>query len=322
MLAALGLPSATAAQESVEYYGLDAVGSVRVVFDASGNILGRMDYGPFGQELSNGAGLPSRAYAGLFRDGEAGLDHAEARSYQSRTGRFSTIDPVAGGIFEPQQWNRYSYTQNSPLNRIDPDGLCSRWISFGGTNSSGQSGFWTAECSTSTNPYDIYRGDGTLVSTGSSLGTISKDLAAAEGAYTALVQTAQNQLGQQSAASVSTSTEITLPNGKKVRPGESDDPFVRLAEGVFDRTKALQKPMTYVEFFALSAAGGATGSTPVWDFLFERAGQGLLNGRVTGDLIRIGYGWQGTWDTGVPVFRIALGSERLAVHIHWTLWVR
>ena len=36
--------------ESIEYYGLDAIGSVRVVFDSSGTILGRMDYGPFGPE--------------------------------------------------------------------------------------------------------------------------------------------------------------------------------------------------------------------------------------------------------------------------------
>lgn len=40
--------------ETVEYYALDAVGSVRVVFDASGNILGRMDYigsVPMGAEI-------------------------------------------------------------------------------------------------------------------------------------------------------------------------------------------------------------------------------------------------------------------------------
>lgn len=96
------LPSAVRAQtETVEYYALDAVGSVRVVFDASGNIKGRMDYTPFGQELFGGTNMPDRRYAGLFRDGEAGLDHANARSYQSRTGRFSTIDPIYSGLFEP-----------------------------------------------------------------------------------------------------------------------------------------------------------------------------------------------------------------------------
>lgn len=108
--------------ETVEYYGLDALGSVRVVFDAAGNVTGRMDYGPFGESLATGSGMPSRAYAGLFRDGEAGLDHAEARSYQLRTGRFSTVDAVYAGIFEPQRWNRYAYALNSPFVRIDPTG--------------------------------------------------------------------------------------------------------------------------------------------------------------------------------------------------------
>ncbi len=116
-------PPAQAQSEQVEYYALDALGSVRVVFDANGTILGRMDYGPFGEELSGATGLPDRRFAGLFRDGEAGLDAAGARSYQVRTGRFSSVDPVYAGIFEPQRWNRYSYALNSPVSLSDSSGL-------------------------------------------------------------------------------------------------------------------------------------------------------------------------------------------------------
>lgn len=114
---------ASAQTETVEYYALDAIGSVRVVFDASGNVVGRMDYDPFGAPLSTAAGLPSRAYAGLFRDGEAGLDHAQARSYQSRTGRFNIVDSIYAGLFDPQQWNRYTYARNAPLTFTDENGL-------------------------------------------------------------------------------------------------------------------------------------------------------------------------------------------------------
>jgi RHS repeat-associated protein len=85
--------------EVVEYYALDAVGSVRVVFDASGTILGRMEYTPFGGEFLSGQALPSQRFAGLFRDGEAGLDYAQARSYQVRTGRFNA--PAAGAEARP-----------------------------------------------------------------------------------------------------------------------------------------------------------------------------------------------------------------------------
>jgi RHS repeat-associated protein len=109
--------------ETTEYYGLDAIGSVRIVFDSSGTVLARLDYEPFGREVSSSANAPAWKFAGLFRDGEAGLDHAGARSYQSRTGRFSTVDPVYAGLFEPQKWNRYAYALNSPLKYVDPTGL-------------------------------------------------------------------------------------------------------------------------------------------------------------------------------------------------------
>jgi RHS repeat-associated protein len=116
------LPAPAAAQDVVEYYGLDAVGSVRVVFDANGTVVGRMDYGPFGEQISAST-TGHKSFAGLFRDGEAGLDYAEARMYQPRTGRFNAPDPVYAGLFNPQGWNRYSYALNSPLNFVDPTGL-------------------------------------------------------------------------------------------------------------------------------------------------------------------------------------------------------
>jgi RHS repeat-associated protein len=121
-LAGLFTPQPAGAQESVEYYGTDAIGSVRIVFDANGNILGRMDYGPFGEQLSAST-VGHKSYAGLFRDGEAGLDYAEARSYQVRTGRFSAPDPVYDALFNPQAWNRYNYALNSPASVTDATGL-------------------------------------------------------------------------------------------------------------------------------------------------------------------------------------------------------
>jgi RHS repeat-associated protein len=137
---ALWVPTAAHAQsETIEYYGLDALGSVRVVFDANGNILGRMDYGPFGQELMPSTGKQQGIYAGLFADEEGGLDHADARSYQVRTGRFSTVDPMYGDSSDPQGWNRYTYALNNPIRFTDPDGLlptdCKTTSSEGKTDS-------------------------------------------------------------------------------------------------------------------------------------------------------------------------------------------
>jgi RHS repeat-associated protein len=118
-------PTTTFAQtETVEYYGLDAIGSVRVIFTPAGALIGRIDFGPFGEELSGAPATPKERLAGLYRDGEAGLDYAKARAYQIRTGRFGTVDPVMSALFEPQLWNRYAYALNDPIRFSDPWGLC------------------------------------------------------------------------------------------------------------------------------------------------------------------------------------------------------
>ena len=108
------LPASAAAQDVTEYYGVDALGSVRVVFDSAGNLINRMDYGPFGEQLA-GSTFGRRVYAQLFRDGESGLDYAEARMHQSRTGRLTTPDPVFNALSNPQKWNRYSYAINGDV---------------------------------------------------------------------------------------------------------------------------------------------------------------------------------------------------------------
>src|SRR6266852_3277082 len=53
------------------------------------------------------------------------------RRYQSYWNRFSQPDPYDGSydLTDPQSFNRYAYTQNDPVNLIDPTGL-----SFCGVN--------------------------------------------------------------------------------------------------------------------------------------------------------------------------------------------
>lgn len=108
--------------ETVEYYGNDALGSVRVVFAPNGSVIGRADYMPFGETIA-GANLPAEQFTGQARDAEAGLDYFGARYYQPRSGRFGTLDPsIAGAVINPQRWNRYAYALNNPLRFIDPTG--------------------------------------------------------------------------------------------------------------------------------------------------------------------------------------------------------
>jgi len=65
-------------------------------------------------------------FSGKERDTETGLDYFGARYYASNMGRFTSSDPKmisSQRLYDPQQWNRYSYTRNNPLIYIDPDGM-------------------------------------------------------------------------------------------------------------------------------------------------------------------------------------------------------
>lgn len=62
---------------------------------------------------------------GKERDPESGLDNFGKRYFGSSLGRFMTPDPLlnSGQPWDPQTWNRYSYTLNNPLRYTDPLGL-------------------------------------------------------------------------------------------------------------------------------------------------------------------------------------------------------
>ncbi len=125
-LVALGVGPVAAQTEVVEYYGQDALGSIRIVFDVSGVATARADFEPFGELFTvpgmPGGQLPAQQFTAQERDPEASQDYFGARFYTPRTGRFSQGDPVYAGLFDPQQWNRYAYVRNNPLTFVDPDG--------------------------------------------------------------------------------------------------------------------------------------------------------------------------------------------------------
>ena len=116
------------AQEEAVYYHTDAIGSVRMVTDASGAVVARYDYLPFGEPWPATPPNPNpdvRQFTGKGRDTETGLDYFGARYYASQTGRFTTVDPVLDidqALVDPQRWNRYTYVRNNPFRYVDPDG--------------------------------------------------------------------------------------------------------------------------------------------------------------------------------------------------------
>jgi RHS repeat-associated protein len=115
---------------TVRYYHADAVGSIRAVTDANGNVVARHDYFPFGDEPANAPNPAAQRFTGQERDRENGMDYFGARYYMQRPGRFTTVDPRMGtelALVDPQRWNRYSYVGNRPTRLVDPDGR--GWLS-------------------------------------------------------------------------------------------------------------------------------------------------------------------------------------------------
>jgi RHS repeat-associated protein len=103
----------------------DAIGSVRMVTSASGQVMARYDYLPFGILWPGTATTEKRLFAGKERDQETSFDYFGGRYLSSSSGRFTTADPsknVKASLIEPQRWNAYSYALNNPVRLIDPDG--------------------------------------------------------------------------------------------------------------------------------------------------------------------------------------------------------
>lgn len=82
---------------------------------------------PFGTE--SGSQLDwrdTRRFTSYDRAGPTGLDDAVNRHYDARLGRFLQTDPLGNAavdIANPRSLNAFVYTQNDPINRIDPTGL-------------------------------------------------------------------------------------------------------------------------------------------------------------------------------------------------------
>jgi len=91
---------------------------------------------PFGTALVTTGGCPystEQHFTGKERDSDSGNDYFGARYYTSTMGRFlspdwsAKVEPVPySKLDDPQSLNLYSYVGNNPMNRIDPDGHCSK----------------------------------------------------------------------------------------------------------------------------------------------------------------------------------------------------
>jgi RHS repeat-associated protein len=111
------------------YYLLtDHLGSMSLVIDTNGNqVESEIRYTAWGEIRDPVSGLnpgPSGyTFTGQFTYAEQfGLMYFNARFYDPALGRFSSADTLIPGAGDPQAWDRYAYSNNSPLNYVDPSG--------------------------------------------------------------------------------------------------------------------------------------------------------------------------------------------------------
>jgi RHS repeat-associated protein len=129
--------SNTAASGSgTKYITADNLGSTRLVTDATGNVLARHDYLPFGEAIPTGIGGRTltmgyeqpdginQKFTAKERDTESGLDNFGVRYFGSNVGRFTSADNFLNDTTarDPQSWNLYTYVRNNPLRYVDPTG--------------------------------------------------------------------------------------------------------------------------------------------------------------------------------------------------------
>ncbi|HEY0111002.1 MAG TPA: RHS repeat-associated core domain-containing protein [Fibrella sp.] len=122
--------------ETTEYSHPDRLGTRTITNQAAGTSYEQTTL-PFGTALnaeSTRTNNPNR-FTSYNRSERTGLDYALNRTYDSKQGRFTQVDPVnmnAVSLTRPQTLNLYTYCGNDPVNHTDPSGLffgsLFRWI--------------------------------------------------------------------------------------------------------------------------------------------------------------------------------------------------
>jgi RHS repeat-associated protein len=129
------------------YWHKDHLGSLVAITDSTGAVLERLGYEPFGKRRHvNGvfdapgaidAVQTKRGFTGHEHLDELDYIHMNGRIYDPDIARFLSPDPTVPFLHHLQSFNRYSYTRNNPLNRLDPTGFTD---GASGTGSSGEAG--------------------------------------------------------------------------------------------------------------------------------------------------------------------------------------
>jgi RHS repeat-associated protein len=127
------------------FFQHDAIGTVTDVTSSSGDLERHYGYDPFGNLRTSRQPDPAApdnvvGFAGQLNDIGSGTEYMRARTYDSSTGRFLSLDPLVRDARMPSE-SRYSYADNRPTALIDPSGMGPIWPPDEGCNA-----FISASC--------------------------------------------------------------------------------------------------------------------------------------------------------------------------------
>lgn len=104
------------------WFYTDHQGTQHTTINAASQAVTTRRQTPYGQPRGTNPTWPNpKGFVGGDND-PTGRTHVGAREYDPNLGRFISVDPIQD-LNDPQQWNAYAYSNNSPITFSDPTGL-------------------------------------------------------------------------------------------------------------------------------------------------------------------------------------------------------
>ncbi|PND38351.1 hypothetical protein C1O66_12995 [Paucibacter aquatile] len=113
------------AGNQTQYVHTDALGSPVAHTNASGGLMNRTRFEPYGFTAAGtkpGPNTSSIGFTGHVNDPETDLVYMQQRYYDPIAGRFLSVDPVVTDAESGIGFGRYTYVNNRPYSGTDPDG--------------------------------------------------------------------------------------------------------------------------------------------------------------------------------------------------------
>ena len=114
----------------VQFHLGDHLGNSHVVVDASGGLVNREEFTPYGETSFGSFAKKRYRFTGKERDEESGLNYHGTRYYSPWLARWVSPDTIGprGGI------SLYRYSSSNPIRNVDPNGTDSKSVVSSNTN--------------------------------------------------------------------------------------------------------------------------------------------------------------------------------------------